>query len=182
MDDADAAQAGARRVANEVGDALARGVAAQAVQVDLVLQHPDAAAELANDVDADAAAAKRERVVGLEQRLDVERIGDGFGQRRRLVALALACERRRTRPRQCWRRAFLQRHDGTDGGCEQALLAPFGDGALPLDGGQRLGLAPLLEQRGANLGQIGEAVALDRRTHSRPRSANDTACPWPTTR
>ena len=182
MDDADAAQAGARRVANEVGDALARGVAAQAVQVDLVLEHPDAAAKLSNDVDADAAAAKRERVVGLEQRFDVERIGDRFGQRRRLVALALARERRRPRPRQCRRRALLQRHDGTDGGREQALLAPLGDDALALDGRERLGLTPLLEQGGANLRQIGEVAALDRRAHSKPRSANDTACPWPTTR
>ena len=80
-----------------------------------------------------------ERVVGLEQRFDVERIGDRFGERRRLVALALARERRRPRPRQCRRRALLQRHDGADGGREQALLAPLGDDALALDGGQRLG-------------------------------------------
>ena len=60
------------------------------MQVDLVLEHPDAAAKLANDVDADAAAAKRERVVGLEQRFDIECIGNRFGQRRRLVALPLA--------------------------------------------------------------------------------------------
>src|SRR4029079_16127827 len=33
VNDADAAQAGLRRVANELGEALARGVAAQAVQV-----------------------------------------------------------------------------------------------------------------------------------------------------
>ena len=56
------------------------------------------------------------------------------------------------------------------------------DDALTLDDRERLGLTPLLEQGGANLRQIGEVAALDRRLHSKPRSANDTACPWPTTR
>jgi hypothetical protein len=65
------------------------------VQIDLVLQRPDAAPELADDVEADAAAAKRECIVGLEQRLDVERVGDRLGQRRRFVALALARDRER---------------------------------------------------------------------------------------
>ena len=128
MDDAHAAQAGARRVAQEVGDALARLVAAQAVQVDLVLQHPDAAAQLADDVEADAAAAKRERVVGLEQRLDVERVGDRLGQRRGLVALrAGAASAGGRAARQRRRRALAQRHDRADGAREQLLLAPLGE-------------------------------------------------------
>src|ERR1019366_2153029 len=76
VDDANAAQAGAHGVAKKGAEALTRLVAAQAVQVELGLQHPDAAAELAYDVDADAAAAKRERVVGVEQRLGIEFVGD----------------------------------------------------------------------------------------------------------
>ena len=100
VDDAHAAQAVALGVAQERVEALARLVAPQAVQVDLGLHHPDAAAELAHDVDADAAAAVGERVVGVEQRLGVELVGDRFDQRGRLVALALARDRRRARPGQ----------------------------------------------------------------------------------
>ena len=57
-----------------------------------------------------------------------------------------------------------------------------GDDSMALDGCERLGPTALLEHRGANLCQVGEMAALDRRRHSSPRSANDTACPWPTTR
>ena len=67
MDDAHAALSVAGGVAQEGGDPLARLVAPQAVQVELALQRPDAAQELAVDFGSDVAPAERQHVVGLEQ-------------------------------------------------------------------------------------------------------------------
>ena len=61
---------------------------------------------------------------------------------------------------------------------EQSVFATAVGAVVPL----KKSATPLLEQGEANLRQIGEVAALDRRLHSKPRSANDTACPWPTTR
>ncbi len=41
---------------------------------------------------------------------------------------------------------------------------------------RRLGASALLDERGADLRQVAEVAALDRRAHSRPRSANETDC------
>ena len=64
-----------------------------AVQIELRLDGPDAAAQLAHHLRPDAAAAKRQRLVGVEQRFDVELVGDRFGQHRGFVTLALARHR-----------------------------------------------------------------------------------------
>ena len=122
VDDANAAVARARRLAQKGRDALVRFVAAQAVQVDLVLQHPDATAELAHDVDADAMAPIRQRIVGLEQRLGVDDARDRFGESRRFVALALARKRRRAGTRGSRGRRLSQRDDVADGVGERALV------------------------------------------------------------
>jgi hypothetical protein len=70
--------------------ALACLFAAQAVQVDLGLDRPVAAAQAGHDVWAHARAAKAQAVVGEQQRLDVDLVGPGLAQRGLLVGLALA--------------------------------------------------------------------------------------------
>ena len=68
MHHAHAAQADLDGLADEGGQRFARIVGAQAVQVQLALDAPLAAAQLARDVGADAGAAKAQLIVGFQQR------------------------------------------------------------------------------------------------------------------
>ena len=154
MNDANAAQSGARGFAQEGAETLARLVAAQAVQVELGLQHPDAAAQLPDHVDADAAPPKRQGVVGVEQGLGVELVGDRFQQHRRFVALALFGFGLRARPLGRGGRGLAQGHDVADAAREERSFARFAGRALLLGGGRDLDGAALFEQRGAQGRQV----------------------------
>ena len=89
MDDAHAAQAGAVRQADEFAQRLARVVAAQAVQVELALDAPVPAAQLACHVYADTGAAKTELVVHVQQGAHVELVAHGLAQHVLFVLHAL---------------------------------------------------------------------------------------------
>ena len=67
MDHAYAAATAAPGLAQELAKGFTRFVAPQAVQIELGLDRPDAAAQLAHHLGPDAAAPERQRVVGFEQ-------------------------------------------------------------------------------------------------------------------
>ena len=76
-------------LADELAELLARLVNAQAVQIDLRLDGPLAAAQLARDVGAHPGPAIAQVLVGVEQGARVEFVAQGFLQGGLLVALAL---------------------------------------------------------------------------------------------
>ena len=94
VDHAHAAHAAPYRAAQELGQRLARLFAAQAVQVELVLRHPFAAPQLLDHVHADTGAAEGEALIGVQQALDVEFVGQRGRQRFLVVAQCLHRQRR----------------------------------------------------------------------------------------
>ena len=72
MNDANAAQAAAVGALQECAQRVARCVAAQAVQVELILDGPMAFAQFTHHIGTDAAAGITQAVVGIEQRFGVE--------------------------------------------------------------------------------------------------------------
>ena len=182
VDHPHAAQAVTHRDTQELGELLARLVAPQAVQVELPLDRPHAAPQLAHHLRPDPVAAPRQRVVGLQQRLDIELVGDCLAQHRGLVAFTLARQRLDPWSRQRHRRHTAQRHDRPNGVLEQVALAQFACSV-----GTCFSLAPRrlgsgLRQRLLQCGQVVQAAHAARRRHSRPRSANEIAWSPPTTR
>jgi hypothetical protein len=167
----------------KAADLLARFVAPQAVQVDLGADGPLAAAQPGDHVGGDAGAAVAQAVVGEQQRLHIHLVGQRLGQRRALVGLALARLGRRQRAPGVGAAMLGQRVHRAHGQGEGLLLRSHGLGparASASVAGARLGLAPrlagaLLERRAQRL------EALERRLHSRPRSAKETVWPRPTT-
>src|SRR5262245_58649048 len=103
--DAHAALATAVCLAHEGHERLARGLAGEAVQVDLALQRPLAAPQPRRHVGPDTGPPIAQAIVGEQQRLDVDLIGERLAHRRAFVALALYRVRRW--PLACRRRAVV---------------------------------------------------------------------------
>jgi hypothetical protein len=85
-----AAPALGERLPDETGQRFARFIAAQSVQVDLALDRPRAAPQLVQHVGPDVGPPKAQAVVGQQQGLDVNLVGQRFAQRRRFIQRALA--------------------------------------------------------------------------------------------
>ena len=83
------------------------------MQVDLVLDHPFAAAQLAQHVGTDAGPAKRQLVVGVQQRVDLEFVRDRCDQHQ-LVVLAPLVRDRRVRRSIVLDSLLIQRRDVAD--------------------------------------------------------------------
>ncbi|MDT4869849.1 hypothetical protein FQZ97_1048980 [compost metagenome] len=79
--------------ADEAAKGFAGFVGAQAVQVDLALDAPAALAKLAHHVRPEARAAEAQHLVGVQQGLDVELVGQRLSHHRGLVKLALHGQR-----------------------------------------------------------------------------------------
>ena len=139
MHHAHAANAGAKRQANEFAEGLAGFVGAQAVQVELALNAPVSAAQLVGHVRADAGAAKAQLVVGVQQGADVEGVAERLEHHAAFVEFALLGD------------GFCRL-----GGVPEAVSLPL-DGLHRADGVAkqvllRPGLAPGLLQRALALG------------------------------
>ena len=130
MDHAHAALPIAHRFAYELGQALARGVSAQAVQVELGLDRPHAAPKLAHHFGPDAAAAERQGVVCVQQRFHIELVRQRLHQHRGFVELTLARHGCRSHAWQRGRSRLAQWLNAADGGGEQLALMLLAHSAL----------------------------------------------------
>src|SRR6185437_13195655 len=120
--------------------------------------------------------------VGLEQRLGVEDVGDRLGECRCLVTLALARPWRRAWSRWRGRGPLVQRYDGADAFGEQRLAGTLLDSGGRSLRGEGFFVPAMLGEPRAQRRELAPRRRLRRALHRRPRSANETTVPWPTTR
>jgi hypothetical protein len=73
------------RLSDEIGQGLPGVFAPKAMQVELALQSPAAASELAHDIGPEPGAPKAQGLVGFEQGFDVELIRQGLAHHRLFV-------------------------------------------------------------------------------------------------
>jgi hypothetical protein len=147
------------------------------MQVDLALDAPVAAAQLAGHVDAHAGTAEAQRFVDLQQRGRVEFVADGFMQHAPVVQPALRGHRGDRFRRMVHAAVPGQRLHLAGGALEQVLI---GIGALLRFGAAR----GLLARDALALGELladGLQVLQRLGLHSKPFSAMDSACPGATT-
>ncbi len=188
------------RFAQEGGQALARLLAREPVQIELALDRPLAAPQPHRHVGTDAGAAKAQTIVGEQQRLDVDLIGQRLAHRLALVAFALVRMRFRPRARHLGAPVVAQALHGAHGFGEHIaclLLAQRLLRALRRQRGLGLLLAlhplaqrlQLLEPTHFHRAPVALRALLERApperpraAHNNPRSANDTTSPRPTTR
>lgn len=124
VNDANATHAALDRIAQELGQRFARFLAPHAMQVELPLDHPVAASQLAQGICTDADAGVAEFLIGVEQGIDVELVGQGFFECRLLVRHALMRNRQGTRQgRNCFA-GRRQWRDLADAAAEQIGIAP----------------------------------------------------------
>jgi hypothetical protein len=175
--DAHAAHARAVRQPDELAQRLAGFVRAQAVQVQLALNAPVAATQLAGHVETDAGAAKAQLIVHVQQGADIELVAHGFAQHVLFVQHHLQ-RQRGCRLQKADFVARAQRRDLADAERKQIAFTLARCTRLGLREGQGFGLfAHLLEMAG-DAGQILQrAVCV---AHSRPSSAMEQAAPGPT--
>ncbi|MPN24778.1 hypothetical protein SDC9_172180 [bioreactor metagenome] len=178
MHDAHAAHARAVRQPDELAQRLAGFVRAQAVQVQLALNAPVAATQLARHVQTDAGAAKAQLIVHVQQGADIELVAHGFAQHILFVQHHLQRQRRGRRLQKADFVARAQRRDLADAERKQIAFTLARCTRFGLREGQGFGLfAQLLEMAG-DAGQILQrAVCV---AHSRPSSAMEQAAPSPT--
>ena len=168
------------------GQRITRLVTGQAVQIDLALQRPVAAAQAGDHVGPDARAAKAQAVVGEQQGFERDLVAERGGQGGALVGLALARDGLGQGQAQLGQTTVRQRVHRPHGAGKQGvvlLLAARARGRLgPLAGlfGGSLGLGGL--HRPAQCPQFGQALDSHcgrEDTRARPRPGRMGAWPAP---